>query len=147
MPTSKDFTYTRVLFNLFRNVMNYHKLRECRLQVSHVFVIYRHETHSRIILWTCSLENNAFSVLNYVKKVTLHYLTLQPFEIHSTLELSRKALLCCCLARSLESSRSCSLAINFWKQSRFFLCTIYAVQPTFPNVRKNFSMFDCSVLI
>ena len=22
-PTSKDFTYTRVLFNLFRNVMNY----------------------------------------------------------------------------------------------------------------------------
>ena len=23
VPTSKDFTYTRVLFNLFRNVMNY----------------------------------------------------------------------------------------------------------------------------
>ena len=71
MPTSKDFTYTRALFDLFRNVKNYRKLREYRLQVSHVFVIYRHETHSRIILCTCSLENNAFSVLNYVKKVTL----------------------------------------------------------------------------
>ena len=120
MPTSKDFTYTRALFNLFRNVMNYRKLRECRLQISHVFVIYRHETHSRIILCTCSLENNAFSVLHYVKKVTLHYLMLHRFEIHSALELSRKDLLCCCLARSLASSGGCSLAINFWKQSQFF---------------------------
>ena len=31
---------------------------------------------------TCSLENNAFSVLHYVIKVTLHYLMLHRFEIH-----------------------------------------------------------------
>ena len=45
MPTSKDFTDTRVLFNLFRNVMNYRNLRECRPQVCHVSVIYRHGRH------------------------------------------------------------------------------------------------------
>ena len=67
---------------------------------SHAFVIYGHEPHLRIILGTCSLENNAFSVLYYVKKVTLHYLTLHRFEIHSALELSRTALLCYCLAAS-----------------------------------------------
>ena len=45
VPTSIDFTYTRALFNLFRNVnvnVNYRNLRECRLQVSHVSVICRH---------------------------------------------------------------------------------------------------------
>ena len=47
------------------------------------------------VLFTCSLENNAFSVLHYVIKVTLHYLMLHRFEIHSALELSRTALLGC----------------------------------------------------
>ena len=37
----------------------------------------------------CLLEHNAFSVLHYVIKVTLHYLTLHRFETHSALELSR----------------------------------------------------------
>ena len=32
---------------------------------------------------TCSLENNASSVLHYVIKVTLHHLMLHRFEIHS----------------------------------------------------------------
>ena len=50
MPTSKDFTYTRALLNLFRNVMNYRNLRECRLQVSHISVICRHGTHSELSL-------------------------------------------------------------------------------------------------
>ena len=35
MPMSKDIIYTCVLLDLFRNVMNYHILRECRLQISH----------------------------------------------------------------------------------------------------------------
>ena len=35
---------------------------------------------------TCSLENNAFSVLHYVIKVTLHYLK-DRFETHSALEV------------------------------------------------------------
>ena len=39
------------------------------------------------VLYTCSIENNAFSVLHYVIKVTLHYLMLHRFEIHSPLEL------------------------------------------------------------
>ena len=39
VPTSKDFTHTRALFNLFRNVMSYCNLRECWLQVSLVSVI------------------------------------------------------------------------------------------------------------
>ena len=47
------------------------------------------------VLFTCSLENNAFSVLHYVIKVTSHYLMLHRFEIHSALELSRTALLGC----------------------------------------------------
>ena len=51
MPTSIDFTYTRALFNLFRNVnvnVNYRNLRECRLQVSHVSVICRHGRYSEL---------------------------------------------------------------------------------------------------
>ena len=43
----------------------------------------------------CSLKNNAFSVLHYAIKVTLHYLMLHRFEILSALELSRMALLGC----------------------------------------------------
>ena len=59
-------------------------------------VIYRHVTHSSHksyltfaleLLRTCSLENNAFSVLLYVIKITLHGLMLHRFEIHSALEL------------------------------------------------------------
>ena len=45
----------------------------------------------------CSLENDAFSVLNYV---TLLYLMLHRFEIHSALQFSRMALLGCRLAAS-----------------------------------------------
>ena len=43
---------------------------------------------------TCSLENNAFC-LHYVIKVTLHYLMLHRFKIHSVSELSCTALLDC----------------------------------------------------
>ena len=58
------------------------------------------------------IRHIVFSVLYYVIKVTLHYLMLHRFEIHSALELSRTpALLGCCLAYSLTSLRSCSLAI------------------------------------
>ena len=48
-----------------------------------------------------------FSDLHYVIKVTLHYLMLHRFEIHSALELSRTALLGCRLAASRlrEASR------------------------------------------
>ena len=42
---------------------------------------------------TCSLENNAFSVLHYVIKVTLHYYMLHRFENHSSFELSLTSLL------------------------------------------------------
>ena len=39
--------------------------------------------YSYNILCTCLLENNAFSVMHYVEKVTLHCLVLHRFEIHS----------------------------------------------------------------
>ena len=39
--------------------------------------------YSYIILRTSSLENNAFSVMHYVEKVTLYYLMLHRFEFHS----------------------------------------------------------------
>ena len=136
MPTSKDFTYTRAPFNLLRNVMSYHKLRECRLQVSHVFVIYRHETHSRIILCTCSLENNAVSVLHYVKKVTLHYLTLHRFEIHSALELSRTALLCYCLA--VSRLRETARQHKFLETKSFFFALYTQYIPPFHMCRRTF---------
>ena len=41
---------------------------------------------------TCLLENNAFSVLHYVKKVTLYYLMVHCFKIHSAMEASHTAL-------------------------------------------------------
>ena len=40
-----------------------------------------------LLFITCSLENNVFSVLHYVIKVTLHYLKLHRFEIHSALKV------------------------------------------------------------
>ena len=51
---------------------------------------------------TCSLKNNAFSVLHYIIKVTLQYEMFHLFKIHSVLEFSRAAtaLLCCRLAAS-----------------------------------------------
>ena len=54
------------------------------------------------------LENNTFSVLHYIIKVTLAHLTLHRFEIHSTLELSCTALCC-----HLTKTRGCLLAINY----------------------------------
>ena len=56
---------------------------------------------------TCSFENNAFSILHYVIKVTLHYLMLHRFKIHSALELSRTVLLGCrCAASRLREAAS-----------------------------------------
>ena len=132
--------------------MNYrNSVRECRLSVKlpswNAIMHYTHALYYAIILRTCSLENNAFSVLHNVINVTLHYPMLHRFEIHSQCLGTFAHGFIMLLPRSLASSRSCSSAINFWKQSQFFFCTIYAVQPTFPYVQKNFSMFDCSVLI
>ena len=62
-----------------------------------------------LICITCSLENNAFSVLHYVM-VALHYSVLHRFEIFSapgTIALGSIRL----PPRSLASSRGCSLAI------------------------------------
>ena len=99
VPTSKDFSYTRVLFTLFRNVMNYRNLR-----VIYVSVIYRHETHlcSILIHYTMHVFARKQCILCYAlrRKVTSHYLMSHRFEIHSALELSRTALLCCRLAAS-----------------------------------------------
>ena len=64
-----------------------------------------------LICITCSLENNAFSVLHYVM-VALHYSVLHRFETfsapgkitHGSIRLP---------PRNLASSRGCSLAIIF----------------------------------
>ena len=54
-----------------------------------------------------------FSFLQYFIKVTLHFYFLShPFEIHSALELSPTALLCCRLAKT----RGCPLAITKTKR-------------------------------
>ena len=58
---------------------------------------------------TCSFENNTFSVLHHVIKVTLYYLLSHRFEIHSALKLSRTALLGCRLA---AKTRGCSSIIR-----------------------------------
>ena len=79
---------------------------------------------------TCSLENNAFC-LHYVIKVTLHYLTLHRFKIHSVSELSRTALLGCPLAASRlrEAARWQLLWIAnlvVWvQQNTVLICTFY----------------------
>ena len=118
MPTSKDFTYTRAPFNLFRNVTNYRNLRECRLQVRHVSVIYRHGTHcshkSYLTLLACDFEHVfatkqciLCSTLRHKSYLTLPYVTslLNSFRLgtfaHSFITL---------LPHSLASS--CSLAIK-----------------------------------
>ena len=121
MPTSKDFTYTRAPFNLFRNVTNCRNLRECRLQViRHVSVIYRHGTHcshkSYLTLLACDFEHVfarkqciLFSTLRHKSYLTLLYVTslLDSFRLgtfaHGFMMLP---------PRSLASSRSCSFAIK-----------------------------------
>ena len=120
MPTSKDFTYTRAPFNLFRNVTNCRNLRECRLQVRHVSVIYRHGTHcshkSYLTLLACDFEHVfatkqciLCSTLRHKSYLTLPYVTslLNSFHIgtfaHGFIML---------LPRNLASPKGCSLAIK-----------------------------------
>ena len=83
----------------------------CIVKVTlHYILLHLVETHSVFELSrTCSLENNAFSVLHYIIKVTLHYLVLHRFEIHSALELWRTALLCCPFARLLVGNEQAQL--------------------------------------
>ena len=78
---------------------------------------------------TCSLENNAFSVLHYVVNVVLHYYMLHRFEFfsapgtisHGPIELA---------PLSLASSRGClfkqlfPLALLCWLVSGFFVLIV-----------------------
>ena len=93
MPTSKDFTYTRALFNLFRNLMNYGDSLRHKSYLTIPSVTSLRDpfclSNALELAPKCLLENNAFSVRHYVIKVILHYLTLHRFETHSALELSR----------------------------------------------------------
>ena len=74
----------------------------------------KHAHDSWILFYiTCSLVNNAFSVLHYVIKVTLHYLTLHRFGIHSTWNFSPMAS-----QPRVLSRRGCSLAIMFKEDSQ-----------------------------
>ena len=158
MPTSKDFTYTLALFNLFRNVRitvifvdeklhadgrgvntrvavafarwnfllflstktiknSTGQMRQLKRVCSHwipPMIGWRRDKNTNLhmalgfsVLYTCSIENNAFSVLHYVIKVTLHYLMLHRLEIHSSLELSRSAFSGCRLAASRLRSAAC----------------------------------------
>ena len=59
------------------------------------------------VLYHVFARNNAFSVLHYVIKVTLHFLMLHRFQIHSPLELSRSALQGCRLAASRLREAAC----------------------------------------
>ena len=67
-----------------------------------------------LFLITCSLENNAFSVLHYVMSDALHYSMLHRFEIFSAPGTIAHGLIRL-PPRSLASSRGCSLAINEFK--------------------------------
>ena len=80
MQKGKDFTYMRRLFMLLRNVMNYHNLRECRLQVGHVMschvsIIYCHGTHSCIMHVFTQKQYILCSALQYESYLTLPYVT------------------------------------------------------------------------
>ena len=93
MPTSKDFTFSPALFNLFRNPMNYGDSLRHKSYLTLPSVTSLRDpfclSNALELAIECSLENNAFSVLHYVIKVTLHYPTLHRFETYSALELSR----------------------------------------------------------
>ena len=84
---------------------------------------------------TCLLENDAFSVLHYVIKVTLHYLMQHTFEIHSALELLRTALLGCSLwwqkwNYNCRINRCLNVARNIvWRPSSPLLVEIRRAQP------------------
>ena len=91
----------------------------------------KHAHGSWILFYiTCSLVNNAFSVLHYVIKVTLHYLTLHRFGIHSTWNFSPMALSGCRLAASrLVASR---LLVSNYVTRRFS-----NIKGCLQNVNKN----------
>ena len=96
VPMSKDFTYTRALFKVSHASVIYGHVTHSshKSYLIHYRMLHRFEIHSTLeLLRTCSLENNAFSVLLYVIKITLHGLMLHRFEIHSALELLRTAFL------------------------------------------------------
>ena len=114
VPTSKDLTCTLELFIVFKpkNNKNFQRANATVIRVCctwiHPTIGWRRDagrgvsaglTNTRtargfsVFCITCSFENDEFSVLHYVKKVSLHYLMLHGFGIHSALELSRTALL------------------------------------------------------
>ena len=118
MPTSKDFTHTRALFNLFRNVLNYPYLRECTLQVSHAChasVIYRYGTHSCIIEMHYTMHVFArkqcilCSALRHKSYLTLPYVTT--FQDSFCLGTFAQGFIML-PPRSLASSWGCSLAMT-----------------------------------
>ena len=93
---------------------------------------HKHRRGSWILFYmiTRSLVNNAFSVLHYVIKVTLHYLTLHRFGIHSTWNFSPMALSGCRLAASrLVASR---LLVSNYVTRRFS-----NIKGCLQNVNKN----------
>ena len=114
MPTSKDFTYTRVLFSLFRNVLNFRHLPECRLQVSHAMPCVRHLPSWNALTHTTM---HAFAKKQYILCSALHHKSYVSLPYVTSLRVSF------CLAsfahafimlppRSRLSSRGCSLAIT-----------------------------------
>ena len=76
---------------------------------------------------TCSLKNNAFSVLHYVMKIALNYYMVHQFEIFSA-----SGTIAHCSIRlppcSLVSLRGCSLAI-IWEE-----CLLLFIQDISPFV-------------
>ena len=120
VPTSKDFTCMLELFIVFKpKNKNFQRANATVILVCctwiHPTIGWRRDagrvvsvglTNTRtargfsVFCITCSLENDEFSVLHYVEKVALHYVMLNGFGIHSALELSRTALLGCCLVAS-----------------------------------------------
>ena len=98
-----------------------------------------HPLYSCIILCTYSIENNAFSVLHYVIKVTYHYRMLHRFEIHSALKLrARLYHTAAWQPRVFERLLAANIFLDTESVSFFFFCTIYADSPPFHLCRGAF---------
>ena len=111
---------------------------------------YLHDFSLLELSYTCSLENNAFSVLHYAIKLSLHYLMLHrsrfilPWTLRAQLYLGWH----------LASSQGCSLAISFWFCSllafpefncdwsiHFHIPEIFQVFMSYQNCGKNLKHF------
>ena len=131
------------LFKLLRNVMNYHNLRECRLQVGHVMSCVHHLLSSNTLIhYTMHVLTQKqcilCSVLHHKSYLTLPYLTSlrDSLCLGTFTRLYYAAALQPCLQEA-----ACWQWMDLCLSSRFFLERVWQMNKGYYSTVQNRSLY------